>query len=76
MSFDFMMDMITRKPRVSKRILGLALCCAAVTMEAAEESATVSWSFRNHVQPVLAKTGCNAGACHGAAAGQARRHGG
>ena len=28
------------------------------------------WSFRNHVQPVLAKTGCSAGACHGAAAGQ------
>ena len=26
--------------------------------------------FRNHVQPVLAKAGCNAGACHGAAAGQ------
>src|SRR5262249_7344235 len=30
----------------------------------------VEWSFRNNVQPVLAKTGCNAGACHGAAAGQ------
>ncbi|MDB6113026.1 MAG: hypothetical protein JWR69_4776 [Pedosphaera sp.] len=28
------------------------------------------WSFRNHVQPVLAKAGCSAGACHGAAAGQ------
>jgi hypothetical protein len=28
------------------------------------------WSFRNHVQPVLAKDGCSAGACHGAAAGQ------
>ena len=28
------------------------------------------WSFRNHVQPVLAKTGCSSGACHGAAAGQ------
>jgi hypothetical protein len=28
------------------------------------------FSFRNHVQPVLAKAGCNAGACHGAAAGQ------
>ncbi|MDQ6630631.1 MAG: DUF1549 and DUF1553 domain-containing protein, partial [Verrucomicrobiota bacterium] len=28
------------------------------------------WSFRNHVQPVLTKAGCNAGACHGAAAGQ------
>src|SRR5262245_55353556 len=27
-------------------------------------------SFRNNVQPVLAKAGCNAGACHGAAAGQ------
>ena len=28
------------------------------------------WSFRNHVQPVLAKFGCSSGACHGAAAGQ------
>src|SRR6476620_2338921 len=24
------------------------------------------WSFANHVQPVLTKTGCNSGACHGA----------
>ena len=29
-----------------------------------------SWSFRNDVQPVLAKAGCSSGACHGAAAGQ------
>ncbi len=28
------------------------------------------WSFRNHVQSVLSKTGCNSGACHGAAAGK------
>lgn len=28
------------------------------------------WSFRNHLQPVLTKTGCNSGACHGAAAGE------
>ncbi|MDA0834853.1 MAG: DUF1553 domain-containing protein [Planctomycetota bacterium] len=28
------------------------------------------WSFRNHVQSVLTKTGCNSGACHGAAAGK------
>lgn len=28
------------------------------------------WSFRNHVQAVLAKTGCNSGACHGALAGK------
>ena len=27
-------------------------------------------TFRNHVQPILAKAGCSAGACHGAAAGQ------
>lgn len=30
----------------------------------------VSWSFRNDVQPVLTKAGCNSGACHGAAAGK------
>jgi hypothetical protein len=29
-----------------------------------------NWSFRNDVQPILAKNGCSAGACHGAAAGQ------
>lgn len=27
-------------------------------------------SFRNEVQPILAKAGCSTGACHGAAAGQ------
>src|SRR6476620_275923 len=29
-----------------------------------------NWSFRNDVQPILAKSGCSSGACHGAAAGQ------
>jgi hypothetical protein len=28
------------------------------------------WSFRNHVESVLSKTGCNSGACHGAFAGK------
>jgi hypothetical protein len=28
------------------------------------------WSFRNHVQSVLTKQGCNSGACHGAIAGK------
>src|SRR5690606_3674023 len=28
------------------------------------------WSFRNHVQSVLTKHGCNSGACHGALAGK------
>jgi len=35
-----------------------------------KQSNLPEWSFRNNVQPVLAKAGCNAGACHGAAAGQ------
>ena len=39
-----------------------------VTVEKMDEP--FEWSFRNHVQPVLAKNGCSAGACHGAAAGQ------
>lgn len=29
-----------------------------------------AWSFRNHVQPILARYGCNAGSCHGALAGK------
>lgn len=29
-----------------------------------------AWSFRNQVQSVLTKTGCNSGACHGAVAGK------
>jgi hypothetical protein len=29
-----------------------------------------TWSFRNHVESVLSKQGCNGGACHGARAGQ------
>ncbi|MCB1076662.1 MAG: DUF1553 domain-containing protein [Verrucomicrobiae bacterium] len=35
-----------------------------------ESGATHEWSFRNHVLPVLAKGGCNMGACHGALAGK------
>jgi len=31
---------------------------------------TPEWSFRNHVIPVLTKSGCNSGACHGASAGK------
>ncbi len=39
-----------------------------VTVEQSRSDA--SWSFRNHVQSVLTKAGCNSGACHGAAAGK------
>ncbi|HLQ43525.1 MAG TPA: DUF1549 domain-containing protein, partial [Planctomycetaceae bacterium] len=41
---------------------------AAVTVEKLDEPH--SWSFRNHVQSVLSKSGCNMGACHGALAGK------
>ena len=33
-------------------------------------TAPAVWSFRNDVQPVLTKMGCNSGPCHGAAAGK------
>ena len=42
----------------------ILLAFAALTSHAAEPS------FRNQVQPILAKYGCSSGACHGAAAGQ------
>jgi hypothetical protein len=29
-----------------------------------------TWSFRNHVLPMLTRAGCNSGACHGALAGK------
>lgn len=41
---------------------------AEITVTGTENS--VEWSFRNNIQPILAKFGCSAGACHGAAAGQ------
>ncbi|HTU92589.1 MAG TPA: DUF1549 domain-containing protein, partial [Gemmataceae bacterium] len=32
--------------------------------------APFTWSFRNHVIPMLTRAGCNSGACHGALAGK------
>src|SRR5437016_12886052 len=46
-------------------IFFLALCA-----HVRGEQSSTEYTFRNNVQPVLAKNGCNAGACHGAAAGQ------
>jgi hypothetical protein len=48
-------------------LLALAMFTSAA-VSSAEETARIT--FRNNVQPVLSKAGCNAGACHGAAAGQ------
>ncbi|MGD9723120.1 MAG: DUF1549 domain-containing protein [Pirellulales bacterium] len=41
---------------------------ARVTVAAMDQP--FAWSFRNHVESVLSKTGCNSGACHGALAGK------
>ncbi|MEM9703040.1 MAG: DUF1549 domain-containing protein, partial [Planctomycetota bacterium] len=43
---------------------------ATVRVTVTDASSTQPWSFRNHVQSVLTKRGCNMGACHGAAAGK------
>lgn len=48
--------------------VGNQTATAAVTVENIEQSH--SWSFRNHVQSVLSKSGCNMGSCHGALAGK------
>src|SRR5262245_60108068 len=47
---------------------GKSSTTASVTVSGMEKP--FDWSFRNHIQPVLAKNGCSSGACHGAAAGQ------
>ncbi len=41
-----------------------------VRVEVRETDRPQLWSFRNHVESVLAKAGCNSGACHGALAGK------
>ncbi|HEY1493477.1 MAG TPA: DUF1553 domain-containing protein [Candidatus Solibacter sp.] len=43
---------------------------AAVSVRVKDARAPFTWSFRNHVIPVLTKMGCNQGACHGALAGK------
>jgi hypothetical protein len=48
-------------------VMAAALLCLALRGSAAPASPR---SFRNDVQPVLSKVGCNSGACHGALAGK------
>ncbi|AMV38274.1 DUF1549 domain-containing protein [Planctomyces sp. SH-PL62] len=43
---------------------------ATVEVAVSGQGRAFDWSFREHVQPILAKRGCNAGACHGALAGK------
>jgi hypothetical protein len=43
---------------------------AKAKVKVAGAEAPFTWSFRNHVIPLLTKIGCNSGACHGALAGK------
>jgi hypothetical protein len=43
---------------------------ATARVRVRNQKAPFTWSFRNHVIPVLTKAGCNQGACHGALAGK------
>jgi len=52
------------------RIAGSNSETTAVTVTVSGTQQPFHWSFRNHVEPVLAKQGCNSGACHGALAGK------
>ena len=72
----------TRRPMTDKNVcptgalvflVGLSvllLARQAGAKEAPPATQPAQWSFRNDVQPVLTKAGCNSGACHGAAAGK------
>ncbi|MBI2823532.1 MAG: DUF1553 domain-containing protein [Planctomycetia bacterium] len=43
---------------------------ATARVTVADMAKPFGWSFRNHVESVFSKSGCNSGACHGAAAGK------
>src|SRR6266545_852985 len=66
--------MLSVKSRISQAIRVATVCSVALFGCAASAGAgtiePVHSTFRNHVQPVLARFGCSSGACHGAAAGQ------
>ena len=52
------------------RLSGSANEAASQNVTVREMKRPVAWSFRNHVEPVLSRQGCNSGACHGALAGK------
>jgi uncharacterized protein DUF1553/uncharacterized protein DUF1549/Big-like domain-containing protein len=49
---------------------GFLLISAFAVRYSAGEEPPGGWTFRNHVQSVLTKAGCNSGACHGAISGK------
>ncbi len=65
---DFVLPVGNGKATITAKV-GDRTATATVVVEKFDQPHV--WSFRNHVQPVLSKTGCNTGACHGALAGKA-----
>ncbi len=59
---------VSRATGVLTRAFPVAFCWTALADVVT--NGLPEWTFRNHVQPVLARMGCSSGACHGAAAGQ------
>jgi hypothetical protein len=53
--------------KITARAKGIS---ASVSVQVKNSHAPFTWSFRNHVIPVMTKMGCNQGACHGALAGK------
>jgi uncharacterized protein DUF1553/uncharacterized protein DUF1549 len=51
-------------------LVGGASASIQITVNARTAGAAQAPSFRNQVEPVLTRMGCNSGACHGAAAGK------
>jgi len=43
---------------------------ATARVRVVDAAQPLGWSFRNHVESVFSKAGCNSGACHGAASGK------
>jgi hypothetical protein len=52
---------------ITAKVQGMS---ASVSVTVKNSKVPFTWSFRNHVMPVLTKQGCNQGACHGALAGK------
>jgi len=53
--------------KITARAKGIS---AVVAVRVKDSHAPFTWSFRNHVIPVMTKMGCNQGSCHGALAGK------
>lgn len=47
-----------------------SIAVASVPIKSVKMESSMDWEFTNHVQSVLARSGCNMGACHGALAGK------